>query len=253
MNCVDFVRHVHLDCTPIKTRSGGMALFVPLNATFMDGEPLPMYVIPAGNMVLLTDGGDTLFHLHNAGFRILGERRRWASLREAVAPFGVTINDQGEIELLSQEKNLPENVSKFSAALMAASVWEAEHFRQPIDGTALIEEVREYLEATRPGAKIVENVEVKGISGRKYKFPLSLDGVLIDAMAKSGASSNSMVRRLVDIRAIPSEQETRIEIAVDDRDASEKSEQDIRLIELLATPLRVSRLQEEWKTQAVTH
>jgi hypothetical protein len=62
-----------------------------------------------------------------------------------------------------------------------------------------------------------------------------------------------MVRRLVDIRAVPSQQATDIEIVVEDRKNTERSEQDIRLIELLAKPLRISKLREAWQNSATVH
>ena len=244
MNCQTFAEMTNFHCTPILTRNGDQGTFVALESTFMDGTPLSMYTIPSGNRVLLTDGGDTLFHLHSVGFRLLTNRRRWASLREAVAAFGASLNDSGEIEIWAFPGELRGSVERFIAALLATAHWEEEHFGLPLGGSALIDEVREYLIAKRPQAKVRDDVEVEGLSGRIYTFPLSIDGVLIHAMSASWQSSNSMVRRLVDIRAKPSWQNAEIEIAVDDRKGDRRSEEDIRLIELLATPLRMSELRQ---------
>jgi hypothetical protein len=253
MNCHDFAIHVLAECTSISTHTGETGIFVALPATFVDGEPLPMYVIDRGPKIQITDGGDTLFHLHNIGFRILGDKRRWSSLKEAIEPFGPKMNDSGEIEFWTDPAELHEGVARYTAALLSAANWEIEHFGQPLDGTALIEEAKEYLSVLRPTATIRENIVLVGVSGKSYKFPFSMDGVLLDAMSSSGASSNSMVRRLVDIRAVPSQQATDIEIVVEDRKNTERSEQDIRLIELLAKPLRISKLREAWQNSATVH
>jgi hypothetical protein len=92
---------------------------------FEDKDPLPVYMEEAGQKVRVFDDGGVINHFDEIGLTM----NSWADTKfiEAVARLhGVTLNDQGELEVWADGRTVPEAFARFLAALLEIVCWERE-------------------------------------------------------------------------------------------------------------------------------
>ncbi len=240
INCLNISESTAWDCRVLDS-IGTLELCPPV--TFADGAIIPVYVIPAGEgSVEITDDGGFKEHLSRCGLKAALDSRRLRTLEKTVASWGVGFDNA--ISIVSRNESLSFAFQRYLGALFDAARWELEILNLPPDNTALVQELELYLLAINPTGYIEKDIPLRGISGKYRKFPIKLNGTLYDAVGTHPASSASMVKKLYDITAAPSNMDTKITVAVDDRKDADQAKSDIQIYSGLAHIEKMSNLQE---------
>ena len=240
INCLNVSESTAWDCRVLDSR-GTLELCPPV--TFADGAIIPVYVIPAGEgSVEITDDGGFKEHLSRCGLKAALDSRRLGTLEKIVAKWGVGFDDA--LSIISENESLSFAFQRYLGALFDAARWELEILNLPPDNTALVQELELYLLAINPESYIERDIPLRGISGNYRKFPMKLNGVLYDAVGTHPASSASMVKKLYDVTAAPSNMDAKITVVVDDRKDAEQAKSDIQIYSGLAHVDKMSGLQQ---------
>lgn len=250
IDCLNVAESTAWDCRVIDSR-GTLELCPPV--TFADGAIIPIYVIPVGETsVEITDDGGFKEHLARCGLRVALDSRRLATLERIIANWGVGFSDA--LSIVSTGDSLAFAFQRYLGALFDVARWELEILNLPPDNTALVQELELYLLALSPAGYVERDIPLRGISGRYRKFPVKLNGVLYDAVGTHPASSASMVKKLYDVTAAPSNMDAKITVVVDDRKDAEQASSDIQIYSGLAHVDKMSGLQKRaMGAMSVTH
>jgi hypothetical protein len=81
-----------------------------------------MYVIDRGESIEITDDGSLLQHLDASGFAVSADVRRKKSLTNALAKWGVALDD--ELRIGCKPQDLRQAIHRFMGALFSAAHWE---------------------------------------------------------------------------------------------------------------------------------
>lgn len=243
MNCDQFESLIGMRCEPIPMRDGSGAVALHTPFTFFDGDGVEIYATSAGPGVQFFDDGLTLDWLRGAGFRVREDRRRWASIRKAVAPYGVSLSENGCIESFWPAEDAPTGFARTVSAILAVDAWAREHAGIPQEAQWLAEEVAMYLRAWKPRGEFSDRPgAVLGLSGRAHSFDMSLDDELIDAITPHPASTGGELRKLVDVRAIAANKGLAIRVVIDDRRDPDAAGQEAAILGNFAQTWPISRL-----------
>lgn len=217
MNCELFSELIGMRCEPQPARDASDCIAVVTPFTFYDGEGITLFARTVGEQAHLFDDGSTLFWLHGAGHRALADRRSWKPLRNALSPYGVSLNDDATIETYARADVMASAFARMVAALLAVDAWAREVVGAGAS-IALEEEAAMYLRAWRPREQVSEHPEaLAGMSGLQHTFALLQAGEYIDAIGPSQAASSAELRKLVDVRSHAANAEIGIRVIVDDR------------------------------------
>ena len=219
-------------CRTIEASDGQGGLVVAPPVPFWDGSVIPMYVIPRGESVEITDDGALLQHLDASGFEVSGDRRRRKGLERALARWNVAFDS--ELRLLCKPSDLRYAMNRFMCALFSAAHWEAENVGKALDSSLLIEEAELYLRTINPNAAVVHDAELRGISGRRQIFPLKIDSTYYDAVGIHPASSAAVIKKLVDVRYVHENADRQITVIIEDRANADRAKQDVQIFTQLA-------------------
>ncbi len=174
-------------CTP--TDEGGVFLGLPL--TYRDGDVVEVLVERRGDLVYVSDAGETLGRLDQAGVDV---RADWFqdSLERQLKGYGVsTVED--ELIVIGSTDHLARLVMDLAAAAISTDALEV--LRSTQEPRTFPREVLEYLNATVPFVQ--ERPELVGVSGRSYFLTAGTqhaDGApitYVQALPSSGKAASS--------------------------------------------------------------
>lgn len=243
MNCEQFGTIVGMRCEPIPLRDGGEAISLQTPFTLFDGDGVELYAREVGAQVHLFDDGMTMNWLRGLGFKLRDDRRRWGAIRNAVAPYGVALAEDGCLEAYAPHQSASGAFARIVSAILAVDSWARENAGVPHESQWLAEEVALYLRAWKPRAMFSDRPEpLRGFSGRAHTFNMSLDGELIDAIVPHPSSTGGELRKLVDVRSVPIYRDTPIRVILDDRRDAEAAQQEGLILSSVAQTWTLTRL-----------
>ena len=82
--------------------NGSLAL-IETAFTFNDGEGLPVFIERSGQQIRFFDDNETVFHFLGRGLGDDEGKMNTRFIRNAIEPFGLTLNDQNVIEIWANE------------------------------------------------------------------------------------------------------------------------------------------------------
>jgi hypothetical protein len=89
---------------------------------FPDGDPFPVYVQQVGEILRFFDDGDVISH-----FMAQVPLDAWHDckfIEESAKPYGVLLNDEGELEIRTDAEHAPAAFARYISAMFALASWE---------------------------------------------------------------------------------------------------------------------------------
>lgn len=237
MNCSEFQELIGMRCNPI-----GDALEIITPFTFTDGDAFEIFAQKMGPQILFFDDGLTLEHLHNVGINIGIDQRKWQPIRSIAENHGVTLSDDGVLEVLCSSGKPSGGLAQLVSTLMDVASWEKTQTQVSLDADFLIEEVAFYLHSWKPESVLEKKVKVKGFSGRTLTFDFCFEGQLIDAIQPHSNSTGATLRKIVDFQSAAQRTDFETLIIVDDRQNSAGAKQEIDILGRITKAWRMSSL-----------
>lgn len=238
MNCEGFADLLGYHCASLE--GGGVVLTTPF--TMPSGTSIPVYIEPIANtQYRLWDAGELLYEAIVSGARI-PDRRRLRGLSSALQQLGATISEDGSIEIVIPQKELPNGFARFIEAALEVARWNERVVSEPSDHEDFLDEVHQLLIATRPNKVVERNVSLEGFSRRPLVFDFRQNGRLIDCISGTPRASAFEVRKLLDLRSLSAYADTDVLVVVEDRVDPAKAAQEMVLISRLANTQSFSDL-----------
>ena len=216
MSCEQLIQRLGFNCREV----GDSVIAVGTPFSFSDGEAIGFYLHERRDEVVVSDNGDTLFHLRGVGFD-LSDRRRWRAFRQVAEAHGFELLDSGEITARTSPSNVPQLLARYIAAMLEIVNVEREQLGIPDELDQYVQEVEFYLRAWKPQADLVHLPSIRGISGRLHNFHFDFDGSLVDAARPHSNRTGSILRKVADIGLGGNQR--RILVVMDDREDPERA------------------------------
>lgn len=243
MSCVELFKSIGMECKILPAADGAQIHCVSTPFRYSDGDTIHLYAEELGSLVRFFDSGDTLFHVSGSGIKFK-DKRGLKPLQKIVEDIGAQLSDGGEISMLAAKGDASEGFRKALTAMLGVAGWEAENAGIATDSTTLAGEVEIYLREWKPGLEFLHDQPLSGISGRDHTFSFLVDGELIDVVSSFPQSTAAEVRKLADVRGIPSQTDTPIRIVIDDRLNPKRARQEAMIISRFADVWLLTALQE---------
>lgn len=243
MSCSELFRSIGMTCKTLPAVDGTPIHCISTSFQYFDGDSVHLFAEEMGDMVRFFDSGDTLFHVLGSGINFK-DKRGLKPLQKIVEDAGAILSDDGEISALATKSDARDGFRKAMSAVLGVVGWEAENAGISTDATTLASEVEVYLREWKPAREILYEQPLSGISGRDHTFAFLLDGELIDVVSSAPQSTAAEVRKLADVRGIPSQSETAIRVIIDDRVSPKRAQQEAMILSRFADVWLLSSLQE---------
>jgi hypothetical protein len=231
------------DCCPVKTVktvNGEPALEIGTPFSFADGTAIVFYLIEQGAHLLISDNGDTFFHLNSVGLDPFNKRRE-SAIRNTLLPFGVSLESSGEIRWLAPTERAQHAVAIYISSVLAVAEQERGWLGVPEVVNNFSDEVEHDLRLWKPRQQPVRYPKIKGISKHEYTFDFMLAGELVDVISPSHQATGGLMRKLGDVLSAPGER-PKIRVVIDDRDDFERAETEKQIIGSMASAMLFSSL-----------
>lgn len=242
MNCAEIIKSLGLNCKVLPASDGKPIHCISTPFDYFDGDGIHLYAEELGDLVRFFDAGDTLFHVVGSGIKFR-DKRSIKPIKKLVEDAGAMLSDDGEISALAPTKDSREGFKKTLAAILNVAAWEAENAGISTDVTSLTNEVEIYLREWKPRHEVLLEQPLAGISGRSHSFSFLIDGELIDVVSSAPQSTASEIRKLADIRGIPSQANTHIRVIIDDRGNPERAREEAMILSRFADVWPLTSLQ----------
>lgn len=246
MTCERLIQHLGFECRELSPA----VISVATPFSFADGEAIGFYVEDRPNGVVVSDNGDTLFHLRGLGFD-LSDRRRWRPFRQIAELHGFKLNDSGEIAAITPREAISQLVAKYIAAMLDIVDLEREQLGMSEEIDQFIQEVEFHLHAWKPQAGLMHLPTVKGMSGRLHTFHFEFDGMLVDAARPHSNKTGAILRKTADLGLAG--MTTPILIVMDDREDQERVRVETDILSSMVSVLAFSQLIRNAGTSSETH
>lgn len=243
MNCTELLKSLGLSCKILPSFDGKPIHCISTPFEYFDGDGIHLYAEELGGFMRFFDAGDTLFHVAGSGIKFR-DKRSIKPIQKLVEEAGAQLSEDGEISALATSKDSKEGFRKALTAILNIAGWEAENTGISTDVTSLVNEVEIYLREWKSGYELLRDQPLAGISGRAHSFSFLIDGELIDVVSSAPQSTSSEIRKLADIRGIPSQVDTPIRVIIDDRSNSERARQEALIISRFADTWLLTSLQD---------
>ena len=112
-------------CTAVRGIHGEAGLRIGTPFCLPDDIAVNIYIFEVGDEFLFSDNGDTLAHLSALCLDFLPHHH--SELCELVRAQGVTLDEEGDFRILSQQKHAEWSFVRIIAALLAVGQWAEEH------------------------------------------------------------------------------------------------------------------------------
>lgn len=242
MNCAEIIKSLGLSCKILPASDGKPIHCISTPFDYFDGDGIHLYAEELGDLVRFFDAGDTLFHVVGSGIKFR-DKRSIKPIKKLVEDAGAMLSDDGDISALAPTENIREGFKKTLAAILNVAAWEAENAGISTDVTSLTSEVEIYLREWKPKHEVLLEQPLAGISGRSHAFSFLIDGELIDVVSSAPQSTASEIRKLADIRGIPSQANTHIRVIIDDRGDPERAREEAMILSRFADVWPLTSLQ----------
>lgn len=243
MNCTELIESLGLNCKILPSSDGKPIHCISTPFDYFDGDGIHLYAEELDGFVRFFDAGDSLFHVVGSGIKFR-DKRSIKPIKKLVEDSGAQLSDEGEISTLAPIKDSKEGFKKVLTAILNVAGWEAENAGISTDVTSLASEVEIYLREWKPGHEFLYEQPLEGISGRPHLFSFLIDGELVDVVSSAPQSTASEIRKLADIRGIPSQAETRIRVIIDDRSNSKRAHEEALILSRFADVWLLTSLQD---------
>lgn len=235
MSCDQLIERLGFECRQLSDS----VISVATPFSFADGESIGFYLEDRTSEVIVSDNGDTLFHLRNVGFD-LSDRRRWRPLKQLAEIHGLELRDSGEIAGSTSKEETPHLIARYVTAMLSIVDFEREQLGIPEEIDQFIQEVEFYLHAWKPQASLVHLPTVKGMSGRSHIFHFEFDGTLVDAARPHSNKTGSILRKAADLGLAGVS--TPIMIVMDDRVDPERARIETEILSSMVSVLSFEQL-----------
>jgi hypothetical protein len=229
-----------LTCHPLT--DDGMVAMIDSPFRYPDGDDLPIFVEKLGSHIRFFDDGGVLLHLFGRGIS-LDDHRKTKFIKNIAEPNNVQLNELGELEIWSSEKEAPKAFANYISAMLALVKWETDQVGVSTDISLFLDEVSMLLRAWKPNSNLMVGPEYTGISGHTYKLDFSIDQEAILAINPHHASVSSAAKKLLDIRAVGAYQNLKIIVVMDDRQETELAKREGRVLESVGNVMMMSALE----------
>ncbi|CDY79438.1 Phage protein [Caballeronia glathei] len=242
MNCAQLFTTIGFKCRPLQQPGGDVVHCISTPFEYFDGDGIHVFAEEAGKTIRFFDGGDTMFHIAGSGIKFR-DNRSLSPLRRLAREAGAELSDDGEISAVAMASNAQDAFRNVVTAILEIAGWEAENAGMTTDATTLANEVEFYLRQWKPKLDLLRDQPMTGISGRSHDFHFLLDGELIDVVSSKPQSTAAEVRKLADVRGIPSNAAADIRVIIDDREDSKRAQQEALILSRFADVWMLSSLQ----------
>lgn len=252
MECNWLISNLGFECRPVQGRHHGSVLEVDTSFSFSDGEPVAFYVAEHGNALVLSDNGDTVAHLMGAGLAV-GDRRRWASIRNRLEPFDMDISEEGEIKASGAKIDVSGLIARYLEGILSIISYERESLSAPLHTNTLIEEVGMLLRQWKPAARLTLNPRVTGMSRREHHFDFQLDNLLVDAINANATATGSVMRKAGDVVSSPYSNGQDVLVVIDDRSEREQAVTECAIVSSLVKAVLFTDLESRGASSFAQH
>lgn len=238
MICNDIASLLGFTCHPLNN-DGSIAL-IDTPFTFEDGESLPVFVEKVGQSVRFFDDNEVVFHFLGRGLGDSNGGLRTRFIKNAIAPYGITLNDGNVIEVWSDQKSSKEAFARYLSGLLAIVAWEHDNKGVGIDSSYFVEEVALYLESWKKGHKINISPTYVGMSKTSYQLDFEVDGEAVIAIRPHPYSVGNALRKMIDIAG--NEPNAVFRVVLDDRSDAESAKTQGVILSSMATIMPMTSL-----------
>lgn len=238
------------ECIPLLTVRGEQAFEFGTPFAFADGAAINVYAIPHGDMLELTDNGDTMLHLTSMGMAAW-HKSKLALLQRSIEPHGLTFTEQGEIKAYGKADHAALLIAQFISGILAVAQMERTALGVPDKADNLADEVEMLLRSWKPTLQLARIPHVKGISGHEYGFDFMFGDELVDVLAPHHNATGGVMRKLGDVLSGPGQH--KVLVIVDDRAEPERAETELQIIAMLARAMPLSKLLSKHPVTSLVH
>lgn len=230
----------HFDCVPVRGLHHEEGFEIGTPFSYADGTAIVLYAMDQDGRILLSDNGEMLAHLSSVGLDL---RRRLPLLRDRLAPFGLTLTEQGDVRSLVPPAQGAHMLSTMIEGLLAVAAWEREQLGLDEPTLDLVTEAEILLREWKPGHTLELRPKVKGQSRREHGFDFLLDGEYIDIITPNHTATGAAMRKAGDVKNSPFLNGRDIRVVIDDRADPERAEVERQILGSLVKAMRLSKLQ----------
>lgn len=238
MICTDLSQLLGYLCHPLN--EDGSISFIETSFTFSDGEGLPVFVERVGSQVRFFDDNETVFHFLGRGLGDEAGGLKTRFIRKAIAPFGLTLNEENVIEIWAKEEDSGQAFAKYIGGLLTIAQWERESEGTSPDDSYLVEEVAMHLMAWKGKDHVKAGPKFTGMSKTKYTLDFMVDGEAVLAIKPSPLSVGSALKKMVDIAG--NDPKIRFRVIIEDRDSAENASTQGIILSSMATVTPLTKL-----------
>lgn len=240
MNCDWLKTSIKYDCVPVKNKYGEHGIEIGTPFSYADGTAIVIYSIEQSDSKLLfSDNGEALAHLSSVGIKI----NRVQQVRDIVEKHGLSLDDDGNIKVLSNAANSAFFFAKFISGLLSLADWERERIGINEDTKNLADEAELYLKAWKPSAELIRHPKINGQSRKKHEFDFLFDKELIDVIPANATATGASMRKAGDITNSPNlDAGLSMRFIIDDRTDPSKAEIEKQIIGSISRAMLFSQL-----------
>jgi len=240
MNC-DWLKTVTaFDCVPIRGLRGEIGVEIGTPFSYADGTAIVLYALEEGDQILLSDNGEMLAHLEAVGIQV---GRRFATLRERVERFGLTLSHQGDVRTLVSTGQGEHTLATAISGLLSVAEWEREQLGLDEQTQNLADEAEILLREWKPGAVLERRARIKGQSKREHTFAFLMDGEFIDVIPANHTATGHTMRKAGDVKNSPYLAGREIRVVIDDRRDPERASVERQILGSLVKAMTLGKLQ----------
>lgn len=241
MNCDWLKTATAFDCVPIRGLHGEQGVEIGTPFSYADGSAIVLYALEQGDRILLSDNGEMLAHLEAVGLQPGG--RRLTMLRDRLAPFGLTLGEQGEVRVLVPMNQGAHLIALAISGLLSVAEWEREQLGLDEQTQNLADEAEILLREWKPNAPLERRPKIKGQSKREHGFAFLLDGEYIDVIPANHTATGATMRKAGDVKNSPYLAGREIRVVIDDRRDPDRADVERQILDSLVKAMTLSRLQ----------
>ena len=241
MNCNWLHTASAFDCVPVRGLHNEAGIEIGTPFSYTDGTAIVLYAMEEGDRLLLSDNGEMLAHLSAVGINV---SKRLSTLRERVAPFGLTLTEKGDVRALVPVEQGSHMLAATISAMLSVAEWEREQLGLDEQTKNLADEAEIFLREWKPQAILERRPKIKGQSKREHSFDFLLDGEYIDVIAANHVATGGTMRKAGDVKNSPYLLDRDIRVVIDDRFDPERAEVERQILGSLVKAMSLSKLQQ---------
>lgn len=234
-------------CMPLDA-SGELAM-VEVPFQFADGSAMSVFVRNTANQhCVFFDDGMTASHLQARGVR-LDDARNTRFLRTIAEACGVTFTDDWAFEAAAPMAQAGQAYARLQRALLATAQWEHEHTNVNVDESLFLDQVASALAALHPEQPVERDAQLAGITEQVYRFDFRQGHTYYLAVQPRSRSSSSAIRKLLDVKNLPSNQQLALRVVLEDQADPAAAHREAMVLAIVANVDTLSSLQAQARRQ----